>query len=154
MATTIATPLTRTRWSSDEDADRFVVDNPAYGTPITAVQGANPAQVDAAVRAAHVATAFTRDSERSLRVGRAIEVGIVFINGFSRNIFGLPFGGTKHSGYGREIAAETLREFGYAQTLRLRTGIGTIPRWFAVDDVLSDSSKTTVIGRTDSSLIV
>ena len=88
-----------------------------------------------------IATVFTRDSERALRVGRAIEAGIVFVNGFSRNIFGIPFGGTKHSGYGREIAAETLREFGYAQTLRLRTGIGTIPRWFAVDEVLGAAQR-------------
>jgi betaine-aldehyde dehydrogenase len=100
-----------------------------------------------------VATVFTRDSERSLRVGRAIEAGIVFVNGFSRNIFGIPFGGTKHSGYGRETAAETLREFGYAQTLRLRTGIGTIPRWFAVDDVLSDSAPTSVRNRDTFTLL-
>jgi acyl-CoA reductase-like NAD-dependent aldehyde dehydrogenase len=53
MTTSITTPLTRTRWSSDDEADRFVVDNPAYGTPLAVVQGANPAQVDAAVRAAH-----------------------------------------------------------------------------------------------------
>ncbi len=80
----------------------------------------------------------------SLRVGRATEAGIVFVNGFSHNIFGLPFGGTKDNGYGRKTAAETLREFGYAHTLSLGTSIGALPRCLAVADVLRDSAATSV----------
>jgi acyl-CoA reductase-like NAD-dependent aldehyde dehydrogenase len=34
------------------------------------------------------------------------------INNYFRGVIGTPFGGTKHSGYGREHAIETLREFG------------------------------------------
>jgi acyl-CoA reductase-like NAD-dependent aldehyde dehydrogenase len=82
-----------------------------------------------------VGAVFTADSERQIRVGRAISAGIIFINNYSRNFMGSPFGGTKHSGYGREHAIDTLKEFAYTKTLRLPSGVGTIPRWAGVADV-------------------
>src|SRR5262249_22020744 len=36
--------LARTRWSSASDDDRFVVENPATGQPVTVVQGAGPVE--------------------------------------------------------------------------------------------------------------
>ena len=42
----------RTRWSSDNPADQFTVDNPATGRPIVTIQGCGAAEVDQAVRAA------------------------------------------------------------------------------------------------------
>ncbi|MET8828058.1 aldehyde dehydrogenase family protein [Streptomyces sp. NPDC004610] len=83
-----------------------------------------------------VASVYTADSGRALRVGRAIEAGVVFVNNYNRAMMGTPFGGTKHSGYGREHAAETLREFSYSKTVRLPSGTRPIPRWSAVADVL------------------
>ncbi|WP_394816203.1 aldehyde dehydrogenase family protein [Streptomyces mooreae] len=83
-----------------------------------------------------VAGVHTADNARALRVSRAIEAGIVFVNNYNRAIVGTPFGGTKHSGYGREHAAETLREFGYSKTVRLPSGMNPVPRWSAVDDIL------------------
>jgi betaine-aldehyde dehydrogenase len=44
---------TKTRWSSSSPDDRFVVENPATGQPVTLIQGAGPGEVDRAVRAAH-----------------------------------------------------------------------------------------------------
>jgi len=52
---TQALQVYRSRWSSAQPGDRFRVDNPATGQPICEVQGAGPADVDAAVRAAHAA---------------------------------------------------------------------------------------------------
>ncbi|MBK3638118.1 aldehyde dehydrogenase, partial [Streptomyces sp. MBT97] len=43
----------RTRWSSENEADRFTVDDPATGRPLAVVQGADAEGVDQAVRAAH-----------------------------------------------------------------------------------------------------
>ena len=43
----------RTRWSSDDPNDEFVVDNPATGRTIAVVGGSGAAEIDAAVRAAH-----------------------------------------------------------------------------------------------------
>lgn len=48
-------PIRTTRWSSDALEDRFVVENPATGDAIAVVQGGGPAQIDAAVHAAHQA---------------------------------------------------------------------------------------------------
>jgi acyl-CoA reductase-like NAD-dependent aldehyde dehydrogenase len=46
-------PVHVSRWSSARAEDRFVVDEPATGKPLTAVQGGGADEVDAAVRAAH-----------------------------------------------------------------------------------------------------
>jgi hypothetical protein len=74
-----------------------------------------------------VAAVFTADSERLIRVAKAISASVVFLNHYSRaGLFGTPFGGTKHSGYGRLHAQQTLSEFGYAKSLRLPTGTGPI----------------------------
>ena len=54
---------------------------------------------------------WTRDLDRGLRVGRRIQSGSLFVNAIVSSDPRLPFGGTKRSGYGRELAAEGLREF-------------------------------------------
>jgi betaine-aldehyde dehydrogenase len=82
-----------------------------------------------------VAGVFTADHDRSIRVARQIEAGLVFVNHYNRAAVGVPFGGTKHSGYGREHTEETLHEFGYTRTIRMPSGTGPIPRWSAVDQV-------------------
>jgi len=48
-------PVHISRWSSDKEEDRFVVENPATGKPITIVQGGGEAQIDDAVKAAQKA---------------------------------------------------------------------------------------------------
>jgi acyl-CoA reductase-like NAD-dependent aldehyde dehydrogenase len=48
-------PVHVSRWSSTRAEDRFVVDEPATGKPLTAVQGGGADEVDAAVSAAHSA---------------------------------------------------------------------------------------------------
>jgi betaine-aldehyde dehydrogenase len=48
-------PLRRTRWSSESEQDRFVVEDPATGALAAEVQGAGAEQVDQAVRTAHAA---------------------------------------------------------------------------------------------------
>jgi len=76
-----------------------------------------------------LAAVFTADAERQIRVSRAISASVVFINHYSRvGMFGTPFGGTKHSGYGRLHAQQTLGEFGYSKSLRLPSGSGQVPR--------------------------
>lgn len=83
-----------------------------------------------------VASVHTADAERAMRVSSQLEVGAVFLNNYDRSTIGSPFGGTKHSGYGREHSTETLAEFTYTRTLRIPTGNRPFPRWPALDDVL------------------
>jgi hypothetical protein len=63
-------------------------------------------------------------------------------NNYFRDVIGTPFGGTKHSGYGREHAIETLREFSYTKMVRFPSGLGTIPSWRAVDDIFDATTGT------------
>lgn len=86
-----------------------------------------------------VAGVYTADSERAIRVSSQLEVGAVFVNNYDRATTGSPFGGTKHSGYGREHTPETLSEYGYTRTVRIPTGTRSFPRWPALDDILASS---------------
>jgi len=57
------------------------------------------------------AAVWTSDEYLALKIARAIDTGTVAINGFVRSEPGLPFGGARESGYGRELSVEGLREF-------------------------------------------
>lgn len=57
------------------------------------------------------ASIWTEDIERGWKFAREIEVGIIYINAPVRSRPELPFGGTKKSGLGREMAGEGSREF-------------------------------------------
>jgi acyl-CoA reductase-like NAD-dependent aldehyde dehydrogenase len=80
------------------------------------------------------AAIYTRDSDRYLRVARRVDVGMVLVNNYFRGLLA-PFGGTKHSGYGREHSVETLSHFGYRKLIRIPSGIGTWPSWRAVTEI-------------------
>ena len=55
---------------------------------------------------------------------------MVFVNNYMRRSFlGTPFGGVKGSGFGRENAAETLREFVRAKNIRYPSGKERVPAW-------------------------
>lgn len=72
----------------------------------------------------------TRDEARAARLAARLEVGMVFVNNYTRrNFIGSPFGGVKGSGYGREYAAETVLEFVRAKNVRFPSGRGVIPAW-------------------------
>lgn len=54
---------------------------------------------------------FTRDVQRAHRMAHRMEAGYVWINGSSQHYWGLPFGGTKSSGVGREESVEELLSY-------------------------------------------
>ena len=54
---------------------------------------------------------FTTDEEQALRVANALDTGMVFINGVGLDAPELPFGGTKRSGFGRELGTLGIEEF-------------------------------------------
>ena len=54
---------------------------------------------------------WTGSTERGVRLAKRITSGAAFINAITASDARMPFGGTKKSGYGRELAAAGVREF-------------------------------------------
>ena len=54
---------------------------------------------------------FTKDVARGKRVASRMDTGMVFINHPTWTTADLPFGGIKHSGYGRELSSLGIQEF-------------------------------------------
>ncbi|HEY8394916.1 MAG TPA: aldehyde dehydrogenase family protein [Thermaerobacter sp.] len=63
------------------------------------------------------ATVFTRDGSRAMRVARQLKAGTVTLNTPFTSFSGLPFGGYKQSGIGRERARETLLAYTETKTV-------------------------------------
>jgi len=59
---------------------------------------------------------WSGSTQRALAVAKEITSGAAFINAMTASDARVPFGGTKKSGYGRELAAAGIREFTNART--------------------------------------
>ena len=67
------------------------------------------------------AAVFTRDLVRGERIAaEALEAGAAFVNVGVRSMPGLPFGGIKESGYGRELSRHGILEFVNVKTVLIR----------------------------------
>jgi aldehyde dehydrogenase (NAD+) len=70
-----------------------------------------------------VAGVWTADGGRQMRLARAIRSGQVFVNNYGAGGgVELPFGGVKHSGYGREKGFEALHGFTVLKTVVFQHG--------------------------------
>lgn len=64
-------------------------------------------------------TVFGKDKDDAIDVARQIDTGMVYINEVTSSYPELPFGGTKHSGYGREHWLYGIREFINPKLIRI-----------------------------------
>ncbi|MBL0322577.1 MAG: NAD-dependent succinate-semialdehyde dehydrogenase [Ignavibacteria bacterium] len=66
------------------------------------------------------AAVFSQDLDRARALAERIECGMVAINDFVRSDMRLPFGGTRYSGYGRELGVAGVREFTNIKVIRTK----------------------------------
>lgn len=69
------------------------------------------------------AAVFTQKVARAHKVARKLQAGMVFINSSGDSHFGIPFGGYKSSGIGRELGQYALDA--YTQSKAVHVNLGT-----------------------------
>ncbi len=65
------------------------------------------------------ASVWTNDLRRAHRMARDLDAGYVWVNGSSRHFWGMPFGGFKSSGVGREESLEELISYTQTKTVNV-----------------------------------
>ncbi|MDT4904833.1 MAG: 2-formylbenzoate dehydrogenase [Pseudonocardiales bacterium] len=74
------------------------------------------------------ASIWTRDLSTAHRTVGALEAGYVWVNTVSRHFAGMPFGGVKDSGLGREESVEELHSFTQTKAVTVRLDPRTPPQ--------------------------
>ncbi|PMD49368.1 dehydrogenase [Hyaloscypha bicolor E] len=79
---------------------------------------------------------YSGNQELALRMCRQVDVGMTFINNYFRNTLGIPFGGVKETGYGREHCIEAMKDWSTAKVIQMPSGLAPVPSWPPVNELL------------------
>lgn len=94
--------------------DDEIVQHEVFG-PVVTVQSFT--DEEEAVRLANgvpqglAASVWTRDHDRAMRAGRALNTGIVWVNTHGTTVSEMPHGGVRHSGYGSDLSLTGLLDY-------------------------------------------
>ncbi|MBB4683896.1 aldehyde dehydrogenase family protein [Amycolatopsis jiangsuensis] len=72
---------------------------------------------------------WTNDLTRAHRIARDLDAGIVWVNKWFDLPAGVPMGGIKDSGFGRELCRETMLEFSAPKVVNIDLGAPRLPLW-------------------------
>ena len=75
---------------------------------------------------------FTENNGIAMRVSKAVEAGIVFVNTYRLISPVAPFGGFKNSGYGRESGLEVMKDYSNTKTTWINTSTKEIDDPFII----------------------
>jgi hypothetical protein len=95
-----------------------------FGPIMTLIRAQDAEDAVARANATHfglTASIWTRDLDRGVRLAERLEAGTVAVNQPVGSVAQCPWGGVKHSGIGRLLGLEGMREF--TQTVNLRLPI-------------------------------
>lgn len=62
---------------------------------------------------------WSDDPDKAADIAARLDVGMAYVNEHGTTMPGLPFGGVKNSGYGRELAADGMQEFANRKLIRV-----------------------------------
>lgn len=110
---------------ADPDGDTALTRSEAFG-PVTVAERFRT--VDEAIARANstdyglAAGVWTRDLSRAHRIADSLEAGIIWVNRWFDLPAGMPMGGVKDSGFGREVAVETLLDYSATKSVNIDLG--------------------------------
>jgi succinate-semialdehyde dehydrogenase / glutarate-semialdehyde dehydrogenase len=111
---TVLSEVTKEMQVFEEETFGPVIGVTKFSTREEAVELVNSSQFGLGV------SIFTEDLEKAEAMVPLFEDGAVFINELVKSDPRLPFGGTKISGYGRELSVQGIREFVNKKTVFIK----------------------------------
>ncbi|MTD53730.1 aldehyde dehydrogenase family protein [Amycolatopsis pithecellobii] len=104
-----------------DTTDRVAVEE-IFGPVLSVIRwndGDDPVDIANSVRYGLTGSVFSNDVRLALRAAKRIRAGYIWINGSARHFIGMPFGGYKASGLGREESIEELLSYTQVKSIHI-----------------------------------
>lgn len=104
------------------DRSARVVNEEIFGPVLSIIRwddSDDPVALANSVRYGLTASVYTNDLKTALRAAHGLQAGYVWVNGSAQHFLGMPFGGYKSSGIGREESIEELLSYTRIKSIHL-----------------------------------